>query len=64
MSGIISSILGGSAAPAPVVKPPAEMPTANSAEIQSAKRKTALRAMQRTGRQSTILTGESEKLGG
>jgi hypothetical protein len=62
MSGILST------PKAPVIPPPAPMPTPDSAEMAKAKKKQQAAAMSRTGRQSTIMTnfGQTggDKLGG
>lgn len=49
---------------APTIPPPATMPTPNSTEEALAKKKVLMAAATRTGRQSTILTDQSNALGG
>lgn len=60
MTSMISSIFGSAPAPAPapILKEPTVMPTADDAAIRAAKRKTTATQMQRSGRQSTILSGD------
>jgi hypothetical protein len=51
--------------PAPeATKKPTVMPVADDAAVQNARRRSLAQQMGRRGRQSTILTGEDEKLGG
>lgn len=49
---------------APVIPPPAVMPTPDDAGVNAAKKKVMAAAATRTGRQSTILTDYGDKLGG
>ena len=49
---------------APVIPPPAVMPTPDTEGVNAAKKKAQLAAATRTGRQSTILTDYGDKLGG
>jgi hypothetical protein len=53
---------------APVIPPPAVMPTPDSAGVNVAKKKALMAAATRTGRSSTILTdygsASTDKLGG
>lgn len=57
-----ANILGFGAKKLPPPKPPAEMP--DPANIADAKRRTLEAAQAGTGRQSTILTGTEDRLGG
>ncbi len=69
---VISSLLkpktgsGGNAdgAAAPTVQKPVAMPTTNSAAVAAAKKKSIIQQMANRGRASTILTGNSDILGG
>jgi hypothetical protein len=62
MGGILST------PKAPVIPPPAVMPTPDDAAVMAAKKKANVAARTRTGRQSTILTdygvAGGNKLGG
>lgn len=62
MSGLFST------PKAPVIPPPAPMPTPDDAAILAAKKKTVAAARLRTGRSSTILTDygtpKSDRFGG
>lgn len=49
--------------PTPAQKPTA-MPTPDSASVEAARRRSVALQLGRSGRQSTILTGEEERLGG
>lgn len=61
--GIAKSIFGKKkAAPAPVADAPTVMPLPDDAAIKAAKKRSIIRQMGRSGRDSTILTGD--KLGG
>ena len=46
------------------IQPPAVMPTRDSASIQEARRQKVASMQARSGRASTIFTGQDEKLGG
>lgn len=66
--GAIGAVSGGKkteAAPAPVVeKGPVVMPLADDGAVQRAKRRSIAAQMSRSGRSSTMLTSDSDKLGG
>jgi hypothetical protein len=58
---LVSGILGGGEAPAPVITPPPiipppEMPTPNGEAAKKAKRRSLAAQLGRQGRQSTILS--------
>lgn len=70
-AGLAGSVLGGlltggkETAPAPPpVEAPKAVPTADSTAVAAAKKKAALEQQARAGRASTILTDDSDKLGG
>lgn len=65
----LSGLLLGSgkkkaAAPAPVAEAPKVMPLPDDEAVRRAKKQSILRQMGRGGRQSTMLTGDGDKLGG
>ncbi len=66
VSSLLSKQSGGStdAPDAPEITAPVAMPTPNSMDVTKARKKSLIQQMQRRGRASTILTGNSEKLGG
>ena len=49
---------------APKMDPPPVMPVADDEAIRRAKKQSIIRQMSRGGRESTILTSDSETLGG
>lgn len=51
-------------AQAPVVEPPPEMPSPDDARARAIQRKSIAEQRRRLGRASTILTDQTEKLGG
>lgn len=57
----MSGLFGGSPAPAP--KPVVAMPDPESADSQRAARLAELKARQRSGRSSTVLSGEGDYSG-
>ena len=59
----LNGIFGGAPSPPPVVAPPV-MPVQNSAAIAAAKQKQLSAMYAQSGRQSTILTDDNDKLGG
>lgn len=67
MSGLVKGIFGGgSAPPVPTPPPPQPMPDLGDPAILAAQKKAMLDAQTRSGRMSTILTGDSynsDKLG-
>jgi hypothetical protein len=64
--GLVSSILGIGAPSAPAVKPPAVMPTVDDAAVEQAKQRRIAEMQSRSGRASTIFTGQDsgDKVGG
>ena len=68
-STVLGQVLGGgkeksqAAAPPPIAAPTA-MPTADSAAVAEARKRSMLEQAARGGRASTILTDTSDKLGG
>lgn len=52
------------APPPTAAQKPTPMPTADGASIEAARRRSVATQMGRRGRQSTILTGDDDKLGG
>lgn len=58
----LQGIFSKPAAPPPVVAP-AVMPVQNDAAVQAAKQKQVAEMTARSGRQSTILTDSTDKLG-
>lgn len=61
MSGLFG---GGKAAPLPEPKPPAPMPDPEDPAIMEKKRLTTIAALQRRGRDSTIMTAPSSRASG
>lgn len=62
--GIVSSLFGGSkgagqAPAAPAIEKPTAMPSPDDAAAQEAKKKSLVAQIQRRGRASTILTGDT-----
>ena len=68
-SGVVGSIFGSnkSAAPAapaaPAIEKPTPMPTVDDEANSKAKKKSIVAMMQRQGRASTIMTGDTEAMG-
>jgi len=62
--GVKSSILSNGEGAAPTVGAPVAMPVFNSAAIAQAKKKSVAKQMSNRGRASTIMTDDSERLGG
>lgn len=58
----MGGLFGG--AEAPTVAEPVVMPTEDTAAVAAAKKKKAAEVQSRSGRQSTILTEQTDKLGG
>lgn len=62
---VAGSIIGGKSAPAPApAAGPKVMPLADDAAVAAAKKRSLMMQVQRGGRQSTMLSGDSETLGG
>lgn len=65
LAGGAVSILGKKSAPAPApTEGPKVMPLADDQAVAAAKKRSLAMQMQRGGRSSTMLTGDSETLGG
>ncbi|MGX8939334.1 hypothetical protein ACWWJF_00670 [Symbiopectobacterium sp. Eva_TO] len=67
VGNVVGSILGtnsGSTNVTVASEPETEMPTADTEAVRAARRKSIIAQQQRGGRESTILTGGSNRLGG
>lgn len=62
ITNLFSSLFGGGdkpqAPPAPVLEPPTPMPMPDDEAVAAAKRRSIAAQMQRSGRQSTLLTSD------
>lgn len=56
MGGIVKSIFGGPQLPKP--KPVVPMPDVNGPEVEAARRRAMMEAQRRSGRASTLLSGD------